>query len=92
MAGAVPPGMSDLVPCDCVLLSGSAVVNEASLTGESVPQMKESFVVAVPSSSVENGTLSSKLDINGLHRVNTLFSGTTLVTVDGVTHGAGKLH
>jgi cation-transporting ATPase 13A1 len=38
----------EVVPCDMVLLSGSAVVNESSLTGESVPQMKDAL--KVPSS------------------------------------------
>ena len=59
------------VPCDCVLLAGSAVVNEASLTGESVPQMKEHIN---PEVSKDEG-----LDMNGLHKVHVLYSGTTLM-------------
>ena len=60
------------VPCDCVLLqAGSAVVNEASLTEESVPQMKEHIN---PEVSKDEG-----LDMNGLHKVHVLYSGTTLM-------------
>jgi cation-transporting ATPase 13A1 len=32
-----------IVPCDLLILSGSAVVNEAILTGESQPLVKESI-------------------------------------------------
>jgi cation-transporting ATPase 13A1 len=32
-----------MVPCDLLLISGSAVVNEAILTGESQPLVKESI-------------------------------------------------
>jgi len=45
-AAARKPAITmEVVPCDMVLLSGSAVVNESSLTGESVPQMKDALKV-----------------------------------------------
>jgi manganese-transporting P-type ATPase len=68
----------DTLPCDCLLLKGSVVVNEASLTGESVPQMKDCIVYVKESN---NSTSSEKLDIAGTHRVHVLFSGSSLVTV-----------
>lgn len=72
---ARPPGGGDMpIPCDCLVLRGSAVVNEASLTGESVPQMKDSLSVEAVASDP-----NKPLDIAGDHKVNVLFSGTTLM-------------
>lgn len=80
---------NDLIPCDCVLVRGAAVVNEASLTGESVPQMKEALALALSADKHANTHAQSKdkdeekLDMHGAHRVHVLFSGCTLVTVTG---------
>lgn len=62
-------GESNVVPCDCLILSGNAVVNESTLTGESIPQMKGAL------HDVED----RKLDIENRDKIHTLFSGTTLM-------------
>ena len=72
-----PMKNNDVVPCDMLLLTGSAVVNEASLTGESVPQMKDA--IKFDPNDPEEG--QRPLDIEGRDRVHTLYSGTNLVVV-----------
>ena len=67
---------NDVVPCDLLLLTGSAVVNEASLTGESVPQMKD----RLPVDGAGGGAEGPQLDLSGRDRVHVMFAGTTLVT------------
>lgn len=70
------PAASDVVPCDCVILRGSAVVNEATLTGESVPLMKDAL-------ESKSNAVDRDFDMNGEHRVHVLFSGTSLVSSTG---------
>ena len=51
-------------------------MNEASLTGESVPQMKDRLAAEGSSSDSKDKTL----DLQGRDRVHVMFAGTTLVT------------
>lgn len=70
------PGQ-EVIPCDCLLLRGSAVVNEATLTGESIPQMKDA-VHASPGGAADGERLDIK---SGTGKVHTLFGGTRLLQV-----------
>lgn len=58
------------VPCDILLLNGTCVVNEAMLTGESVPQVKD---------SVEKSLNDGLLDIKAKHKSSILFCGTEVI-------------
>eukprot|EP00191_Tetraselmis_sp_GSL018_P024865 CAMPEP_0177625406 /NCGR_PEP_ID=MMETSP0419_2-20121207/30080_1 /TAXON_ID=582737 /ORGANISM="Tetraselmis sp., Strain GSL018" /LENGTH=1497 /DNA_ID=CAMNT_0019126345 /DNA_START=66 /DNA_END=4559 /DNA_ORIENTATION=- len=62
-------GQSNVVPCDALILSGTAVVNESTLTGESIPQMKGAL----------RDNEDRCLDIDNRDKIHTLFSGTTLM-------------
>ncbi|OCF39299.1 cation-transporting ATPase 13A1 [Kwoniella heveanensis CBS 569] len=61
------------IPCDLLLLRGTAIVNEAMLSGESTPLLKE---------SVELRDGSDRLDMNGADRNSVLFSGTKALQVE----------
>jgi len=62
-----------VLPCDFIILSGSCVVNESILTGESIPQIKDSI------KSVEND--EEILDIKNKHKNRVLFCGTEVIQV-----------
>lgn len=72
----IPVEDGDVVPADILLLRGSTVVNEASLTGESVPQMKEGF------SELVKGEI---LDMKTRHKTHVLYAGTKMLQCKGVT-------
>lgn len=67
-------------PCDAVVIRGSCVVNEAMLTGESVPQRKDALA-AVSSSSEgdEDDAAPNTLDFDGSHRRHVVFGGTEIL-------------
>eukprot|EP00533_Pseudo-nitzschia_delicatissima_P009186 CAMPEP_0116090456 /NCGR_PEP_ID=MMETSP0327-20121206/6986_1 /TAXON_ID=44447 /ORGANISM="Pseudo-nitzschia delicatissima, Strain B596" /LENGTH=1569 /DNA_ID=CAMNT_0003581751 /DNA_START=152 /DNA_END=4861 /DNA_ORIENTATION=+ len=64
----------DVIPADLLLLRGSTVVNEASLTGESVPQMKEGL------SEMEDG---DHLSMKGKNKMNVAYAGTKMLQCKG---------
>jgi len=59
------------VPCDLLILSGSAVVNEAILTGESQPLVKESIA--------RKDEVDDEFNMKGSHKAHVLYSGTDIL-------------
>ena len=60
--------------CDMLLLAGSAIVNEAMLTGESVPQIKDSI------RKLDN-EYEKEIDLKLHHKKCVLYAGTKVVKV-----------
>ncbi|KAJ1031023.1 hypothetical protein NDA18_002247 [Ustilago nuda] len=57
-------------PCDLLLVAGSTIVNEAMLSGESTPLLKE---------NIELRDGKDVLDVNGADRNNVVFGGTKVL-------------
>ena len=80
------------IPADLLLLTGRAVVNEAMLTGESVPQVKESIEVE----EEEEQATAKRLDLSdgSTHKRSVLFGGTVLMdhhsSVEEEGYGGGN--
>ena len=66
-------GSHKSVPCDMLLLTGSCIVNEAMLTGESTPQVKDSL------NQIYRDQKGSFLDISGKNKNNILYCGTEVI-------------
>jgi manganese-transporting P-type ATPase len=73
----------DIIPCDALIIRGGAVVNEATLTGESVPQMKDGISQGANMTNLEVD-LSTEVSIKGQHKVHALFGGTRILQVTSV--------
>jgi len=67
--------MSKEIPCDCIVLRGSCVVNEAMLTGESVPQRKDSIIADLDTAVATKPTL----ELDRAHRRYVVFGGSDLL-------------
>lgn len=83
-SGDLVPGDILVVPheglevlCDAVLLSGRAIVNESSLTGESYPVTKTALNTSDVYADVVAG--NSELYSTKKHKLHTLYNGTTVL-------------
>ena len=62
------------IPADLLLIRGTCIVNEAMLSGESTPLLKE---------SIELRESNEPLDVDGVHRNAVLFCGTKVLQSGG---------
>ncbi|KAI7902263.1 uncharacterized protein BX663DRAFT_474233 [Cokeromyces recurvatus] len=67
------------VPCDLVIADGSCIVNEAMLSGESTPLLKESVALRSP---------EEEFDLVSADRLNVLYGGTKVLQVTPPKHEA----
>lgn len=71
----VIPSNGTIMPCDAVLISGTCIVNESMLTGESVPVTKTNLPNPLPGDRGESDSAYSTEE----HKRHTLFCGTNVI-------------
>ncbi|KAM6921450.1 polyamine-transporting ATPase 13A3 [Xenentodon cancila] len=71
----VIPSNGTIMPCDAVLVSGTCIVNESMLTGESVPVTKTNLPNPVPGEHEDDDGAYSAEE----HKRHTLFCGTDVI-------------
>nr|XP_013815063.1 PREDICTED: probable cation-transporting ATPase 13A3 [Apteryx mantelli mantelli] len=69
------PSNGTIMPCDAVLLSGTCIVNESMLTGESVPVTK----INLPNPSADPKAMGDEIYSPEAHKRHTLFCGTNVI-------------
>ncbi|KAG7217497.1 hypothetical protein INR49_021424 [Caranx melampygus] len=72
----VIPSNGTIMPCDAVLVSGTCIVNESMLTGESVPVTKTNLPNPVPGERAEEADNAYNTEDYKRH---TLFCGTNVI-------------
>ncbi|ORZ16338.1 cation-transporting ATPase [Absidia repens] len=71
------------VPCDLVIADGSCIVNEAMLSGESTPLLKESVVLRHP---------DDEFDLVDADKLSVLYGGTKVLQVTPPENGGAPDH
>ncbi|KAM3620287.1 uncharacterized protein V6R79_021142 [Siganus canaliculatus] len=72
----VIPSNGTIMPCDAVLVSGTCIVNESMLTGESVPVTKTNLPNPLPGERGEEADADYNTE---RHKRHTLFCGTNVI-------------
>uniref|UniRef100_A0A671Z3T5 Polyamine-transporting ATPase 13A3 n=1 Tax=Sparus aurata TaxID=8175 RepID=A0A671Z3T5_SPAAU len=72
----VIPSNGTIMPCDAVLVSGTCIVNESMLTGESVPVTKTNLPNPLPGERDEDNDSAYNTEE---HKRHTLFCGTHVI-------------
>ena len=68
------PTVGQSIPADLLLLHGTVIVNEAMLSGESTPLLKESI-------ELQDQNMKLSIEDGGIHKNCVLFSGTKALQV-----------